>query len=485
MTIRVTDFDIHLINTPLRFPFRYGIAQLSALPHAFVRVALEVDGKKGFGITADGLPPKWFTKNTEQTFRDELAEMFHVIETAGQIAIDAKPADSVFDLWQHIYITQMQWAGSEDYPPLLWNFGVSLIERAVIDAFCRLSEISFADALRSNAFGIRLNEIHQDLRDKQPADLLPTQPRRRVKMRQTLGLGDPICDGDIPESDRVHDGLPQSLEASIKTYGLSRYKVKLLGKAEVDLPRLEQLKTMLNRSAPDDYALTMDYNEMFDDAATFRNYWQEVCEQPSLGNLLDHMLVIEQPLRRDVALNMDTQQVLLDWSDRPPMVIDESDGLLHSLSEALESGYVGSTFKSCKGIFKGVANACLLEYLRRTDPTGQYIMTCEDLGILGPVSLAHDLAVIASLGFDHSERSGIHFFKGISHLPEDLQQCVLDSHSDLYHRHEDGFVAARVESGELVLDTTVDAPFGLGFEFDPSRFTPLDDWRFESLGMTS
>jgi hypothetical protein len=62
---------------------------------------------------------------------------------------------------------------------------------------------------------------------------------------------------------------------------------------------------------------------------------------------------------------------------------------------------------------------------------------------------------------------------------------VLDSHSDLYHRHEDGFVAARVESGELVLDTTVDAPFGLGFEFDPSRFTPLDDWRFESLGMTS
>jgi hypothetical protein len=43
-------------------PFRYGIVTLSALPHLFLKVEAEIDGRRQVGIAADHLPPKWFTK---------------------------------------------------------------------------------------------------------------------------------------------------------------------------------------------------------------------------------------------------------------------------------------------------------------------------------------------------------------------------------------------------------------------------------------
>ncbi len=65
-----------------------------------------------------------------------------------------------------------------DYPPLLWNFGVSLVERAVLDAFCRAKDMTFAEALRSNALGIRLGQVDGDLAGLTPGELLPEQPLR-------------------------------------------------------------------------------------------------------------------------------------------------------------------------------------------------------------------------------------------------------------------------------------------------------------------
>ena len=136
MKIRVVGTDLHLLNMHTRIPFRYGIATLTAAPHMFVRVELDVDGQRHVGIASDGLIPKWFTKNPETTFPHDIAEMMKVIETACDIARGAGPADSVFALWQHIYGGQAAWGGGWGLPPLLAHFGTSLVERAILDAFC-------------------------------------------------------------------------------------------------------------------------------------------------------------------------------------------------------------------------------------------------------------------------------------------------------------------------------------------------------------
>jgi len=67
--------------------------------------------------------------------------------------------------------------------------------------------------------------------------------------------------------------------------------------------------------------------------------------------------------------------------------------------------------------------------------------------------------------------------------PEDLQAQVLRGHGDLFRRHEQGFVTTRIESGRSEIGTAVDAPFGVDFDFDPSRFTRVEDWSFDSLGL--
>ena len=80
--IRILSTDLHVLDMRTRMPFRYGVATLAALPHLLVRVEVEVDGRRSQGVSADGLPPKWFTKDPDSEFSDEVGDMLRVIETA-------------------------------------------------------------------------------------------------------------------------------------------------------------------------------------------------------------------------------------------------------------------------------------------------------------------------------------------------------------------------------------------------------------------
>ncbi|MFT5369395.1 MAG: hypothetical protein ACI8V2_004370, partial [Candidatus Latescibacterota bacterium] len=192
---------------------------------------------------------------------------------------------------------------------------------------------------------------------------------------------------------------------------------------------------------------------------------------------------VEQPFHRDVALSAEVKDVLLSWTDRPPMIIDESDGSLESSVLALDCGYVGTSHKNCKGVFKGIANACLMASRKEKDPEGTYILSSEDLANVGPVALLQDLAVLASLGVAHSERNGHHYFAGLSMYPKSIQQMVLESHGILYRKSEQGFPILNVRDGLLDLSAVVDAPFGYGFELDTTQFTPLEEWTADSLAL--
>jgi hypothetical protein len=174
---------------------------------------------------------------------------------------------------------------------------------------------------------------------------------------------------------------------------------------------------------------------------------------------------------------------MMDWASQPPMIIDESDGELDSSRRALAAGYVGTSHKNCKGVFKGIANACLIASKRVNDPAGQYVLSSEDLANVGPVALTQDLAVLATLGVEHSERNGHHYFAGLSMFPEALQRQVLEHHGTLYRRHSRGFPALEISNGQLNIESVVDAPFGYGFDLDVSQFLPLDEWTADSLDL--
>jgi hypothetical protein len=128
-------------------------------------------------------------------------------------------------------------------------------------------------------------------------------------------------------------------------------------------------------------------------------------------------------------------------------------------------GYVGASHKNCKGIVKGIANACLLSHRRRAGSSG--VLTGEDLCNLGPVALLQDLAMMALLGIAHVERNGHHYFRGLTPWPSEWQEAALAAHLDLYTRDAGGFARVQITNGRMNISSLDAAPFGLAAALSP------------------
>ncbi len=454
---------------------------MSEVPHLFLRAEIEIDGQPATGISAEGLPPKWFTKVPGATPEEELTGMLDSITRAARNAEQLGGHPSLFQFWQQLYHRQSEWATHGNVPPLLAQFGVSLVERAVIDAFCRAKECTFAQALADNRFGIQLDALHPELDSREPADFLPAPGSQAATCiaRHTVGLADPLTAEDIGDEDRADDGLPQALEDCIRAYGLDWFKVKVCGDLETDLERLAKLAELFTNLVPA-YHITLDGNEQFQTMAAFREYWEQCAGDKRLADFLSptHLLFIEQPLHRDAALAGHVAGDIASWDDAPPLIIDESDATLQSCARALELGYAGTSHKNCKGIFKSVANACLLRHRSQHDPKKRcIILSGEDLVNIGPVALLQDLTVMHALGIKHMERNGHHYIRGLGAFPQAVQSQALADHGDFYHPGPGGVPCVNIEKGKINIQTLLDSPFGTRSRIDQT----LPGWRGLSI----
>lgn len=481
MSIKVNHVSLNLLNTKTRMPFRFGIACMTEAPHLFICAELSVDGIPVKGISAEGLLPKWFTKDPESTYKEEIDDLIKVVKKACDFAINCGEKESVFELWRQIYAKQKEWGDESNIPGLLWGFGVSTIERAIIDGFCKAKKTTLKNALKENRLKIRLGEVYPELDGLDLDSLLGLEGIEKIFARHTVGLTDPLRTGEILPEERVSDGLPQALEECVKEYGLKRFKIKLSGDIDRDIARLISISEILQEQQIEDYAYTLDGNENFENAEDFVSLWKGLTQQRTLNEFLSRLIFVEQPIKRNFALKEQTKKVFHNWEDRPPMIIDESDSEIGSVVQALDCGYNGTSHKNCKGIIKGIANACLLSHRSKKDPGGRYLLSGEDLVNIGPVALLQDLTVSSLLGITHIERNGHHYFKGLSMFPPDINDRILSAHSDLYKRHQEDFATLNITEGQINVKSLLDAPFGIGFELDSARFTPVDEWRYESM----
>lgn len=465
----VHDVDVFSVPVPTRFPFAYGIARMTQFPHLFVRARMQVNQRMGYGLTAEGLPPKWFTKDPTTRFEDDLEAMHQVIAQAARVATAPTTPAPFFDWWLRLYRAQQGWAEREGVPPLLAHLGTSLMERAALDGFCRLTETPLRRAVHDNTLGLDLGALHVDLASYTPTDLLPEAPPPTLKARHTIGLGDPLEASDLGTDENPDDGLPYVLRAVIRHYGLSFFKIKIRGDLPADMHRLLRLAQIFDEEV-DDVCFTLDGNEQFESMAAFRRHWDAYQAEPALRRFFDRLLFVEQPVQRDQALGEAVGKTLRDWPDHPPLIIDESDATLVHLPRALALGYNGTSHKNCKGVIKGLVHACLLAKRRRQHPDQYVILSGEDLCTIGPVALLQDMAVMALLGVSHVERNGHHYIRGLSAFPEAVQRTLMDAHGDLYAKHPNGFATLRLDDGVLPTTSILEAPFGVKPLLDPSTF---------------
>jgi hypothetical protein len=427
------------------------------------------------------LPPSWFDKSPDKDFATQIAEMLRVFAYSQLVFAQAFTDESAFfPGWLSCHAQIQRECEEWGLPQLVASFGVSLLERAMLDAICRWHGVSFAQATRENLFGIEPGSVHAELRGSFPRDWLPAAPHSKLFARHTVGLSDPLTIADIPLGERLHDGWPQSLEEYVSRRGVRYFKIKVSNRLDHDLNRLEHIARLLERHLGQEYHVTLDGNEQYKRAEEFEELVAAIRTRLELATLWKNVLVIEQPLDRRIALSAQQTGELRNLSQVKPVIIDESDGTLDAYLQAIELGYRGVSSKNCKGTIKSLLNAGLTWWRNDRGRHAEFVMTGEDLCCVGIIPVQSDLCLVATLGLDHVERNGHHYHPGLSYLPEHERRAALAMHPDLY-TEEGGIVGPNIRDGRFSIESLQCPGFGFAVEPDLNAWTPAESWRFESL----
>jgi L-alanine-DL-glutamate epimerase-like enolase superfamily enzyme len=174
------------------------------------------------------------------------------------------------------------------------------------------------------------------------------RPQPRLPLYHLIGALDPLTDADL--SQRVGDGLPETLPEWIRANGLTHLKIKLngddLGWDVERVVRVERVAAQTQRErGVDRWCYSLDFNERCPNVGYLLEFLGQLRERAPAG--FERVQYIEQPTGRD--LHAQRSNVMHEASRLRPVVIDESLVDLESLRLAREMGYTGAALKACKG----------------------------------------------------------------------------------------------------------------------------------------
>ena len=462
--VQLLERDVHL-----RMPFRFGVVTLTQAPQLFVRARITLkDGRSAWGAAAELLAPKWFDKDPALSNEDNFEQLRESVRLATALYTEARIAHTAFRHFAENHHFQTSACRARGLNPLVGAFGPALLDRAVLDALCRLRGVSFHDAIRANLPGIAPAEFLAEFAGFDMNGFLAgLRPLAHVHARHTVGLVDPITAADQRDG-RVGDGLPETLEEVVAAYGHTYFKLKVSGHVVADVARLTAIAAVLDRlEAP--YSVTLDGNEQYESVDGVLALWEAMERTPALRRLVDATLFVEQPIARKQALLRDVRPL----AARRPVIIDESDADLDAFLEARAQGYAGVSSKSCKGLYKSLINRARCEMWNAGGGAGPtYFMSGEDLTTQAGLAVQQDLALVSLLGLTHVERNGHHYVNGMAALPAAEQQAFLAAHPDLYVA-AGGTVRLRIERGRLALASLACPGFAAGAEPDWSSMREI------------
>jgi hypothetical protein len=431
--IRILAIDAFERDVQLRMPFRFGAVTVMRAPQAFLRVRVAgADGKSAIGCAAEMMVPKWFDKNPSLTPEQNVDQLRASIRVAAIAALEANEPVTLFAAARRNELETQQRLGENR---LVAGFGPALIARAALDAFCRLADLSFFDAVGRNLIGMAGEFLPVDISDDRASGILASlRPLPSIGARHTIGLLDPITEADT--FDPLNDGLPQSLEGVIARYGHRWFKIKLAGDVEADMDRLVRIAAVLKRVPS--YQVTLDGNEQFAAPEVVTELLSGMAAAPELASLNAAIAYVEQPLPRAITL----ETPLGELANRLPFLIDESDDGDEAFGRAVALGYRGVSSKTCKGIYRSLLKAI------RVRGTPGLFLSGEDLTCQAGISVQQDLALVSLLGLSNVERNGHHYVDGMQGASVGEMDHFAAAHPDLYHRDRTG-LHLRIVNGQI------------------------------------
>jgi hypothetical protein len=473
MTPRFTLAEVERREWPfrLRMPFRFGVITVTHGRQAVIRARIRLeDGREGWGVAAETLAAKWFDKDPRWSDAQNEHQLRRALEIAEQASL-AAGANTAFGHFADTHAEVIAAAGREGLNPLIASYGRALLDRSMLDALLKLHGTDFFAGMRANIGGMAPHEVAPDLAGFDfSAMLAGLSPLTRVHARHTVGLVDPITAAD--QTERVNDGLPETLEEVVGTYRHRYWKLKVGGNIEADVERLSRIASVLDR-LHGGYHASLDGNEQYEDAEGALALWRAMEAEPRLTRLCASILYIEQPVKRARALETGMQAL----AAARPVIIDESDGPLDAFVTGRALGYAGVSSKACKGVWRSFLNLARCRAWNAGEGRGRYFMSAEDLTTLAGICVQQDLALIAALGLPHVERNGHHFVDGFNGRPKAEAVHFMEAHPDLYADTPRGPRLA-IREGMLELGSLVTPGLGASAEPDYAAMEamPQAEW---------
>jgi Enolase C-terminal domain-like len=426
-----------------RLPFRFGAVTVTEAPQAFVRVRIRTnDGREAEGVAADLLAPKWFDKSPALTHEENFAQLRRSLGLARRHLL-AAGTNTAFGLSATVDAGHHAACAAAGLNGLIASFGLALHERAIIDGLGRLLGADVFTLARTNRLGLTAAAL-PDLDGFDLETFLDRlRPAPMIAARHTVGLVDALTRADLMPAQRLNDGLPETLEEAIETYGHRHFKLKVAGAIDADVERLAGIADVLDRTVGD-YKVTLDGNEQFEHVGAVVELWRRIGEDAQLARLKGSILFVEQPIARARALAEPVHALAREV----PMEIDESDADMDAFARARALGYRGISSKSCKGFYRALLNRARVARWNWEDGAARYFMSAEDLTTQGGAAVQQDLALATLIGATHVERNGHHYVDGMAGAPTVEQEAFLAAHPRLYRRAS-GRVRLAIGAGEI------------------------------------
>ncbi len=430
----IRNIDLYERETPFRKPFRFGATTVEGTSQAFTRVEIALeDGRTACGATAELMVPKWFDKNPELSTGETVNQLRQALAIARDVYLAQHEPLTAFA--HHATATRAErlHCAAAHIPALAAAFGPAQIDKAVLDALLRACDIDVFRGLAANIAAIDA-QLTPDIDDVAVQEFLASRrPLGRVALRHTIGLVDPLTG-------------PGGLADIVAAYGCHYFKIKLGGDPDADASRLAAIHAELARLVSD-YRATVDANEQYADLDALAALCDAITVQPSLAGFKDRLLYIEQPLPRELTLEMP----LGSLADRFAFIIDEADDRYSAFLEARELGYRGISSKACKGLYKSLLNGARAMAWNTQNGQPSAFISAEDLTCQAGLAVQQDTALIAFHGIPHAERNGHHYVDGFANAPAAEQAAFAEAHPDLYRQAgsvtrliiEDGAISAR------------------------------------------
>lgn len=353
--VKVEELNFEYEEHLYRAPYKFGGVPVDRATLINVNVKVKSrNGKTAKGFGSMPLGNVWSFPSREMPYTTTLGAMKSLAERIAKITRSyngfGHPIDINFAL-EPDYLKAAAEVSKElnlaaPIPKLCTLVTASAFDAAIHDAFGKLHGRNCYQTYGRDLMTHDLSRyLSQDFKGEFPAQYILTKPKSRVAMFHSVGGADAVLTSEL--SQRINDGMPETLAEWIKFNGLTHIKIKLQGEdLRWDIERTVNIDRVASETRPKtNWQYCVDFNERCPNVDYVLEYLRKVKEQAPKG--FNRILYLEQPTARDLQSNR--QNVMHQANKLRPVLIDESLVDLETLLLAREMGYTGVALKACKG----------------------------------------------------------------------------------------------------------------------------------------